>query len=47
LAQSGLHAKTQLPKLQDGVPLFVLHALPHAPQLVGSVPMEVSQFVPG
>jgi hypothetical protein len=36
-----------IPLVHDGMSLLVLQTLPQAPQLFGSLPIEVSQFVPG
>jgi hypothetical protein len=33
--------------LHEGVPFIVVHTLPQAPQLLTSVPVLVSQLVPG
>jgi hypothetical protein len=43
----GLQVSTHCPPMQDGVAFLVEHTFPHAPQLFASVPMDVSQFVPG
>jgi hypothetical protein len=47
LPKPGLHESVHIPFEQLGVSLTVLQTLPHVPQLFGSVPVEVSQLVPG
>jgi hypothetical protein len=47
LPKPGLHWSTHIPFEQVAVSLTVLQTLPHPPQLLGSVPIEVSQLVPG
>ncbi len=46
LPQPVAHWMEQTPLVQLGVSLFVLHGLLHAPQLLMSVPVAVSQSVP-
>ena len=46
-ANKGAHASEHIPPLQLGLSFFVLQTLPQAPQLLGSVPVAVSQLVPG
>jgi len=42
-----LHDRMQLPPEHDAVSLLVEQTLPHDPQLLGSVPVLVSQLLPG